>query len=542
MTDTLQSSLQEEYERFITFGNVLNQKMRKYLVQYLRQKFEPGKDLEVPELKNDYFRYFKRALDELFGIDGLLQVCTENEMITRQVVLDTLRWLRQAWQKSRTKNPYEEEVRRLEQWSITPMHIFVERWSFMINYLKQQYPREDIDVDFYREKFKEMIRGRSFENLEVEEKENIDRLLHDLLAQWDARLHAKILAYQLQKLEEEIEEYTSLTAAKVEEYEQLMDLISPFSEYVGRYWDMSRELWKETSFDIIQQYSKLLADEESIRELADLLGQMREAEIEMEEETFEKTIIRQEWVSDPQQKNELTNVQESDDLNNLLSSEAGLLGDESTEWLFLQKYADKRLLTFQYEDRRLQQSEDKYVEINQKVRQKEKGPFILCVDTSESMEGRPEQIAKVLCLGILKMAARDNRRAFLINFSAGVKTYDLYDIANSIDEIARFLRMSFHGGTDISLALYEALRQLRQHDYQEADVLVVSDFIMYRVDEETLNQVRGAQHNRGTQFHSLTLSNRPNKKILEVFDSNWIYDPEKKGVVRELRRNLEEIR
>ncbi|MEL6945487.1 MAG: hypothetical protein AAFO82_22770, partial [Bacteroidota bacterium] len=211
-------------------------------------------------------------------------------------------------------------------------------------------------------------------------------------------------------------------------------------------------------------------DEKSIQELADLLGKMREAEIEIEEETYEKTIIRQEWKVDELAKAEIVGVHESDDLNNLLSSEAGLLSNEATETLFLKKYADKGLLTFRYEDRRLVKSKDNIMEIHQKVRQKEKGPFIICVDTSESMTGRPEQIAKVLCLGILKMAISDNRRAYLINFSTGIKTLDLYNIANSIDEIAKFLRMSFYGGTDVSLALYEALRQLQNNDYQDADV------------------------------------------------------------------------
>jgi uncharacterized protein with von Willebrand factor type A (vWA) domain len=153
------------------------------------------------------------------------------------------------------------------------------------------------------------------------------------------------------------------------------------------------------------------------------------------------------------------------------------------------------------------------------------------------MYGRPEQIAKVLCLGILKMATRENRRAYLINFSIGIKTLDLQDIANSIDALAKFLRMSFHGGTDISLPLYEAIRQLKTNDYRDADVLVISDFIMYRVDQKVLDEVRYFQQNNGTQFHSLTLSNDPNAEILSYFDTNWIYDPAKKGVMRELVRN-----
>jgi uncharacterized protein with von Willebrand factor type A (vWA) domain len=534
--------LEQEYERFIAFGQILDRKMRTYLVTYLRQKLEQSVVEEPAELDNTYLRYFTQAIDQLTGIQGLLSLCAGNEQITRQVVIDTLRWLRKSWTKSRVKNPYENEIRRLEQWSVTPVKAVAERWPVLLNTVRNLYPKEQLDSSFYSAKFKGLLLHRSPENLSAEGLREVDRLLHDLLAKWDALLHARILDFQLNTLQREIEEYTSLTAAKVEEYQRLVELVSPFSEYMGRYWDLSRALWKDTSFDIVRQYHEFLQNESSIRELADLLGQMREAELEIEEEQFEKTISRQEWISDPLQKAELVGVEESDDLNNLLSAEAGLLGDDDTEWLFLHKYANRRLLTFQYEDRRLVTSKHTEVEVNRKVRQKEKGPFILCVDTSESMAGKPEQIAKVMSMGILKMAARENRKAFLINFSAGVKTLDLHSIADSIDQIAAFLRMSFHGGTDISLALNEALRQLENQDYHEADILMVSDFIMYRVDRDTLQQVHKARHSRGTRFHSLTLSQRPNRKILEAFDTNWVYDPEGKGIVRELRRSLEEIR
>ncbi|MFK7934968.1 MAG: VWA domain-containing protein [Saprospiraceae bacterium] len=291
----------------------------------------------------------------------------------------------------------------------------------------------------------------------------------------------------------------------------------------------------------MEQYEDLLQDEDSIRELADLLGKMREAEIIMEEETFEKTIVRKEWVVDELAKSEIVGVHESQDLNNLVSSEVGLLSDAATETLFLKKYADQKLLTFRYEDRRLVKSRDNIMEVHQRVRQKEKGPFIVLVDTSESMMGRPEMIAKVLCLGILKMAIKDNRRAFLINFSIGIQTIDLYDISNSLEEVAGFLRMSFNGGTDASLALNEAIRQLKGNDYEDADVLMISDFIMYRIDKDVLDDIRFFQQNKGTEFHSLTLSKEANSEILQRFDTNWVYNPEQRGIIRELTRGLDVI-
>ena len=87
-------------------------------------------------------------------------------------------------------------------------------------------------------------------------------------------------------------------------------------------------------------------------------------------------------------------MHESDDLANLLSNEVSLLSHTDTEAVFLKKYIDKTLLTLQYEDKRLVKSEHQFTEVHQKVRRKEKGPFKLCVDTSMSMEGKPEEIAR----------------------------------------------------------------------------------------------------------------------------------------------------
>ncbi len=531
----LQEQLEQEYERFIEFGNLLDRKMRKYLVQYLQNKLQPDRHV-LPELNDQYYDYFRKALDELFSIDGLLGMAQGNEKITKQIVTDTLQWLRKSYDKARSKNPFEDELNRLEGWAVTPLHVFTRRWPNLPTYLKTQYRREELDANFYQNRFEQLIGNRSIEELSKEEREKTELLLRDVLAQWDALLHAKILDFQLRKLEEEKEAFVELVEKKVEEYQKLQELIMPFSDYLG--WDMSRELWEDTSFDVLQHYSDLLEDEQSVKELAEMLGSMREAEIEIEEETFEKTIIRQEWKVDETAKAEIVGVHESDDLSNLLTSEVSLLSDEDAEMLFLKKYADKNLLTFRYEDRRLVPSEDQIMEIHQRVHQKEKGPFIVCVDTSESMTGRPEQIAKVLCLGILKMSMRQNRRAYLINFSRGIKTLDLYNIADSIDEIAAFLRMSFYGGTDVSLALYEAIRQLRGNDYEDADVLMISDFIMYKVDDDVLRDIRYFQQNKGTQFHSLTLSKEANPEVLEFFDTNWVYNPKEKGIIRELTAGL----
>lgn len=536
-----QQKLQEEFDRFVEFGTLLDRSTRRYLAQYLHTKIDPQAAEPDDEIEDTYYRYFKKALDSVFEGSDLISLVRDKPQLSQQIASDTLFWLRKAHERIQEKNPYDDERRRLAAAEVMPLRDVVNRWYHLTNYLENQYDREQIDGGFYANKFEGIIGKQSFEEMDQAAQKELDRIFTDMIAQWDALYQAKLLEFQLQKLEEEQEQFKDLIEQKVDEYQKLSGLLSPFAEYVGRYWDMSRELWEDSNFDILQKYHDLLENEDSIRELADLLGRMREAEIISEEETYEEIIVRKQWEEDDHNKAEITGVHESDDLNALLPAETALLGDDHTETLFLKKYADKGLQTFRYQDKHLVVSEDQYTRVTQRVKQKEKGPFIVCVDTSDSMSGRAENIAKVLCFAILKLAARENRRAYLINFSTGIKTIDLYDVGNSLDDIAAFLRMSFHGGTDISLALYEVLRQLQTESYRDADVLVVSDFIMYRIEDDVLQRIKFHQQNNGTHFHSLTLHEDPNAEVIDQFDTNWIYDPEQKGIVRELSGALRSI-
>ena len=530
-----EEELAVELERFVAYGNLLDRRTRRYLSDYLRAKATGG---HAPDetLNDRYATYLRRAIDEIFQVDRLLFAGSGNQAISRQIVLDTLYWLRKSFREAATEHPFARETEFLRGWSVTPLREVKNRYSHLLRFLESDYVREELDTSFYRDRF-----ATYFAHLQPTEEQTgaFERILTDLLSQWDALLQTRILEFHLRRLDQHKQDYLERLGRKVEEYRQLRSILNPFTEYLG--WDMSRDLWQSTSFDVLRGYDALLADERSLQQLADLLGKMREAEIELEEETFEKTIVRQEWVTDEHSRAEIVGVRESSDLSHMLSSEAALLSQSDTETAFLKKFADHSLLTLQFEDRHLRRNEEKLMEIDRRIRKRERGPFIVCVDTSQSMMGRPEEIAKVLTLGILKMAVESDRRAYLISFSTGIQTLDLHDVANSIDELARFLNMSFYGGTDATLALYEALRQLRTHDYRDADVLMISDFVMYKIDRDVLDEIAHFQHNKATEFHSLALAREANAEVLGRFDTNWIYDPERKGVIRELTRGLATI-
>jgi uncharacterized protein with von Willebrand factor type A (vWA) domain len=531
--------LQEEFERFIQFAEVLDKPSRRYFVAYLREQLlaEP---MEEETLQSEYFNYFKEALNDLFQDEDLRTLAKDNQLLGEQILVDTLHWFRKTYGELSKKHPFEDEQRELESWGIRHLRQFCKSYNYLIQKVSSYYLREEIDPSFHQDKFKALIGDRSFEDLSAQECEQIERVFNDLLAQWDARLTAKIFTFQMKHLREAKDQFQSKMESKVQEFKKLSSLIKPFTEHIGRYWDMSRALWEEQTLDLIKLYDALLRDEKELKRLADLLGSMRKAELEMEEEHYEKVLEFKEWRKDPNLRTEIVGVSHGKDLNNVLPTEVALFGGHS-EWQFLKRFADEQLQVNQFEDQVLEESTRVYSESFQRVKKKEKGPFIVCVDTSGSMEGEPERIAKVLCFAILKMAAADERRAFLINFSSGIHTIDLYNLVDSINEVAAFLQKSFHGGTDISLALGEALQQLETHGYRDADVLVISDFIMYKISDDLKTAMDKQQHNSGTQFHSLVITDQANEEVISQFDNAWSYDPYQKGVLKRIYGDLKGI-
>ncbi|MGB3802075.1 MAG: hypothetical protein WA952_19800, partial [Lewinella sp.] len=287
--------LESEFERFVAFGNLLDRRTRRYLVDYMRSRIsqQPAPD---SDLSDEYGRYFRRAIEDVFSIDHLLFVCSANTSVTRQIVLDTLYWMKKTFQKVEAKHPYAKELDYIKGWSVTPPKVFRYRYPQLLQFLRTEYAREELDTHFYTDRLDTFYRTEP-DAWDEGQHRQFDRILTDLLAQWDALLQARILAYQLGKLDEAREDYLDRLEQKVSEYRQLTSILDPFTDYLG--WDMSRDLWQATSFDVLKEYDTLLADEDSLKQLADLLGKMREAEIEIEEESFEKTIVRQEWTVDP---------------------------------------------------------------------------------------------------------------------------------------------------------------------------------------------------------------------------------------------------
>jgi uncharacterized protein with von Willebrand factor type A (vWA) domain len=267
---------------------------------------------------------------------------------------------------------------------------------------------------------------------------------------------------------------------------------------------------------------------------------MEQIEREFEEITFKNAPINSAFKMIHAHKSDLIGIHESDDLSSLLPSETAFLSDSILQTIFFKKFAEKKLQTFDYQSTSKVNKEKDPKNKSIKAPKNDKGPFIICVDTSSSMQGMPETVAKTLCFALLKMAIKNNRQCYLISFSTDIQTLNLTDLNQSLEKLLAFLAMSFQGGTDATPSVQEALKQLESADYKKADILMISDFVMPNFDETTKQQIQKAKDNH-TKFHSLVIGRSQNKYVVTDFDNNWLYNPNNSDSLITLVRNLKRL-
>ena len=157
------------------------------------------------------------------------------------------------------------------------------------------------------------------------------------------------------------------------------------------------------------------------------------------------------------------------------------------------------------------------------------GPIIICVDTSGSMHGTPENIAKAIAFTMAVRAKEQKRACRLISFSTDICVCNLSDQMTA-SSLVDFLKLSFHGGTDAAPALKHAVKTMEENAYNLADVLMISDFIMQNHNPELVEAIQ-KQRGKGNKFYSLCIGNAGNSKVTTVFDKEWAFDPSSMSIV-----------
>lgn len=574
---------------FEKFGNVGDPKDRAKLIDALLDKLtEKDKTLRTSFPSNPSIQKYSLAVDEITNHPDLLKLAGDNLIVASQITESIAIWAKNTQKQIETQNPFWDEEDLLNKNKNLSAQNFYSSYENTIQILKDIYQNKEINFSFFEEKIKKLdkkfdveriIKGEikkitkgkanikkgiedflnssDFEKFEKDipfNKSNYKQYLEDkskkvfneadvlqknFLKDWETQLLKKKQAFELEQIEKAREELIKELYKKINNFYALKELLEPFTKDLGRLWDLSGGVWQNSGFEILKHFASVLENDKSIKELAEMLGRYRKAEKEFEEVEIEKITVKPKYKPRHASKGEVIGIRESDDISSLLPVEIATLANPATKAIFLKKYAEKKLMTYDFKNQFTSTENIAKKETQLKEKEENKGPIIICVDTSGSMQGTPEQIAKTVCFALTKIAISENRKCFIISFSTKIQTLELTDLKSSLDPLVKFLNMSFKGGTDASPALEEAIQKIASENYNNADVLMISDFVMSKLSDELMNKIVEAKKNK-TKFHSLVIGTNQNLEVIKEFDNNWIYNPKNQDNMITLVKNLSE--
>lgn len=328
-------------------------------------------------------------------------------------------------------------------------------------------------------------------------------------------------------------ERSGLMRALVEVFGDLGDLLKHCR------WDMLRGLLRSSGWQEVVRIRKLVEELPELARLIRGLGRSRpcaepDASARRLEPVIEPALARSaapREVRVPDLPGETRGVRRSGRIARMLPAEAMLLAHPRLRLVWHARHAERTLLTYEDDDR-MSECHHVAVEVLRPTlepapeRRFEMGPMLICVDTSGSMQGGAETVAKAVVLEALRAAHADRRACHVFAFSGPDEVVEsvLSLDAGGLEALTRFLGQSFCGGTDIGGPLQRTLDKLEEREWQLADLLIASDG-EFGATPELAQRVRDAKLERGLRVQGVLIGDRETIGLLELADDVfWVRD------------------
>lgn len=288
----------------------------------------------------------------------------------------------------------------------------------------------------------------------------------------------------------------------LEDHLDMLEILSML--FPGRSWDYSLQALHREYFENLERYASLFRKSSDLRKILDQVGR-----IELEYGSKKMRLS-------PHSKSEVHTITLSGDIQTLLPVETVKLKNPVLKRKFYADMIEEKLLTYQLRGENWN---------SDFAGKKRKGPVVALVDTSASMRGTPELLAKAVVLAIARKMLRENRDVKVILFSSKWQTVEieLTDKKRMGKEFLEFLKYTFGGGTDFNTALHSGLKAVKKEKaFQGADLLFLTDGMSELSEKPLIREWNEIKAERKARIFSLIIGGYDAGGLDQVSDQTYI--------------------
>ncbi|OEJ14238.1 VWA domain-containing protein [Brachyspira hampsonii] len=416
------------------------------------------------------------------------------------------------------------------------LEIKITKWKKDLNvFINDNNPYQDnkTELDIALKKLKNTSREDIFNDLKsldalsidtkfwrdrLSNSDDLNILKKNIISVWEKTYNKKNNDWLVSTVKERRDKFISDIESWINLLKKLKYISNILRIKTGVLWDFRVGELEEEDISLLKRWVDFINEHKDIEIICDSIGRRIDIEKSLRNVEFKNTYSNtNKKISS---KEEIVGIYFAKDIENVIPEELSLLCNEESEKLFKLKYIENRLMCF---DKSAYVFNDDMEHLVRAGYKEGKGDMIICIDTSGSMKGINEYIAKAAMFKMVMQALSENRNAYLINFSTEIYTCK-FTKENGIEDLIKFLKLSYHGGSDIYKALYEANRMMNTSSFRNADVLVLSDFIMEDMPNNLVTMC-SRQKNNGNKYFAVSIGKFPfGYSYRKVFNKHWIFD------------------
>jgi uncharacterized protein with von Willebrand factor type A (vWA) domain len=340
------------------------------------------------------------------------------------------------------------------------------------------------------------------------------------------------------------------------DWDQVLSLLQGLGDLANLRWDELRGHLNSREWKAAQAISERLAQLPELAALIRRIGRSQHAPaadqtpqpLPLDAGARKLLGVRAVETRLPDAPGELRGIRHTDRIERMLGSELAQVRHPVLHKLWRARRAEARLLGYDSEAVLLDLRPDpaarpRPVAAPPDERALERGPIILCLDTSGSMRGAPENVAKAVALGAFRTAHRERRGCKLIAFGGPDEIIER-DLSLDRDGLAALLALmgqAFDGGTDVQTPIERALAAVQDARWSSADLLIVSDG-EFGCMPATLARLDQARAELGLRVQGVLVGDRETLGLMEVADDIfWVRDWRRHGEADADRRSFSPV-